>query len=108
MTIEIEEDNLDDPNAEPSPIEHICCILEKTNANSKFKSTFLVIADNRTVSYIDLTQQLNQKTWTRSASRLMSIAEIQEKEAKNPTGPTISIKRSKMHKTVMQNGWKIH
>ena len=64
--IEIIEDTSNDPEAEPSPIEHICGIVEKKNEQNHLSKVFLVIADHRTVSYINLTPFLNQTNLARS------------------------------------------
>ena len=105
INIEIIEDTVDDPNAGPSPIEHKCAIWKKKNEASKETRIFLVIADSRTVSYIDLTPYLNNNKFTKSVYR------AEQGGVASPIGssvPMIQIRRSKLKKTVMQVGWKIH
>ena len=99
VTVNIIEDNIDDPDADPSPIENICGVWEKKDDERIDNPFFFIIADHTTISYIDLTPHSNK--FTRQQSFMVG-------RSNRSTTRSININRSEMHKTVMQEGWKIH
>ena len=70
ITVEIIEDTVDDPNAFPSPIEHVCTIWQRKDETGKEDGIFLLVADQRTISFISLSTHLSEAGFGNSATRV--------------------------------------
>ena len=71
ITVEIVEDTADDPNAFPSPIETICTIWKKNDEASEEEGIYLVVADTKMISFINLSSHLNEAGFGKSVTRVV-------------------------------------
>ena len=104
--MEILEDTADDPNAFPSPIETICTIWIRRDEEGQEKGLYLLIADQTNISFIELTKHLSAIAFGHQT--IASIESEQTEREQEKKRKKISIKRSKMITTKMQEGWKLH